>query len=373
MRLHYLRKYLSLNNNRHKPLFYDGDTLIYSKGNRVVYFSEDGDEKLIFKMPVSWLKYFFYLSRLLTRIFRLEVYSAAIHTNTYFISYLGKLYSYNKNTKALRVDFTFKKGQGPLSFCNTVGIKGFYDTIYFGEYFSDRNLDRIGIMKWDSICGWTECYVFEEGLINHIHSLIPDNKNNCVWILTGDHGPAAAIYRAQDDFSNVELIVSGKQKYRSCVAFPISAGLLYSTDSHLEKNSIRILSLINGEWLSTKFVDINGPVIYGCELQDYYVFSTSVEPGKEKTNFICTLLDRKKGPGILNNQVEIVAIEKVSMKIIKVETNPKDALPARLFQFGSAMFPGSSSHNNRLVIYYTATKNYEGQIKTIELDDAFES
>lgn len=144
--------------------------------------------------------------------------------------------------------------------------------------------------------------------------------------------------------------------------------MLYATDSHLEQNTIRVLAKIDGEWSSSWFADINGPVIYGCELLDFYVFATSVEPGLVKSNIVATLLDTRKGPGIDKNQVEIIAVSKSTKRIHKIEENQKDFLPARIFQFGSAMFPSFSSHSNHLYTYYTATQSAEGQTKIIDLN-----
>jgi hypothetical protein len=357
----------------YKALFNDGDSMIYARKNRILRFLDCGTVEVIFSIPVSWITSLLMCSRLLTRIFRLGVYRAALHGHVYVVCCGGKLYSYDKITKKLEIELVFEKGRGPLSFCDASNVVGFGDTLYFGDYFSDANLDRIRIRKRLSSGEWKTCYTFQEGRINHIHSLVPDAANNCIWILTGDFGSAAAIYRSSDDFNNIELIVHGEQMYRACVAYPVPDGLLYATDSQFERNSIRILKQQGGVWVSEHLFDVNGPVIYGCELADYYVFSTSVEPGEVKSNFICTLLDRTKGAGILRNQVEIVGVEKVSMALIGVETNPKDFWPANLFQIGSAMFAGPSPHNNQLFIYYTGTKNNEGQTKVIELSDDFTS
>jgi len=124
-------------------------------------------------------------------------------------------------------------------------------------------------------------------------------------------------------------------------------------------------------WVSEEITKLNGPVIYGTELQDFYIFATCVEPGLRKSNKFLNLLAYDLAPGIIKNQVEIVAISKLDLKKIILEVNPKDFLPARLFQFGSACFPGNAFRSNNLLAYYTATKNYEGQMRSLDLKALF--
>ena len=352
----------------YKPLFYDQGSLICSKRNKVFAVADDGTESLICELPVNWLESLLLCSRLLSRLLRLEVYSSAIHCNMYFFSFRKKLYSYLKDSNKLTCEINYAKGHGPLSFCCIDGLNGFDDTVYFGDYFGNSNCDPVSIYKRVQSGKWEQCYSFQRGLINHIHGLVEDTTNNCIWILTGDYGTSFGIYRATLNFSVVQPILIGDQRYRSCVAYPVADGLLYATDSHLEKNTIRILKNMNGSWISEEITKINGPVIYGTELLDYFIFATSIEPGVKKSNIVLTLLARDIGPGIINNQVEIVAISKSSYEITILEVNPKDSFPARLFQFGSACFPSNAFRSNRLTTYYTATKNYEGQLRSLELN-----
>lgn len=361
---------ISLNSkkeNAYKPLFYDDGQLIFSKANKIFRSNPDGSETKLFTIPVGPIKALLLRSRLAIRIFRLEVYAATFDREHYFVCYLGRLYSFNLEKKELKVEMTFLKGHGPITFAHGHDIQGFKDSIYFGDYFSDSEFDCIKIHGRDELGCWSTRYTFEEGLINHVHALVPDSVNNCMWILTGDYGSSYGIYKASDDFSKVEPVLIGDQQYRSCVAYPFNGGLLYATDSHLEHNTIRALGYVDNKWVSTHIADINGPVIYGCELLDYYIFATSVEPGVVRSNLISTLLDRSKGPGIIENRVEILAVRKGTTTVKRISENAKDWLPARLFQFGSAMFPSNSSHVNMLAAYYTATVDGEGQTQIIDV------
>lgn len=357
--------------NKFKPLFYENNTLIVSKRNKIFKLNNDKSIEFIFSLPcnifISVISHF----RLARRLFRLDVGTAVVYENIYYICYLKKLYSYDTKKKVLKLEIKFENSNGPLNFMNGNDLKGFENTLYFGEYISNSNFNQTNIYKKNPHNGlWSKCYSFPEGKINHIHSIIPDTYNHCAWILTGDYGESIGIYLTKDNFESVKPIVTGHQNYRSCIAFPTSNGLLYATDSHLELNSIRLLKKNNNKWESLNLFSINGPVIYGCELLDFYIFATSVEPGLYKNNTIYTLLDTKRGPGIIHNRVEIIAIKKTDMSIINIYQNPKDFLPARLFQFGSAIFPTNTNNQNNLPIYFNATKHYEGMTKFFDLIDS---
>ena len=70
---------------------------------------EDGSEEFLAALPVSFYSKLLMSLRLLARVFRLEVYSSAIHGDTYYFCFEAKLYSYNKSTKKLE-NITFIHG-----------------------------------------------------------------------------------------------------------------------------------------------------------------------------------------------------------------------------------------------------------------------
>ena len=120
----------------YKALFNDGNSMIYAQKNRILRFLDCGAVEVVFTIPVSWVTSLLMCSRLLTRIFRLGVYRAALHGHVYVVCCGGKLYSYDKITKKLEIELVFEKGRGPLSFCDASNVAGFGDTLYFGEYLA---------------------------------------------------------------------------------------------------------------------------------------------------------------------------------------------------------------------------------------------
>src|SRR5450759_4611385 len=122
----------------------------------------------------------------------------------------------------------------------------------------------------------------------------------------------------------------GKQIYRACVAFPTQQGIIYATDSQLEKNYICLLHETKGRWESKILHEINGSCIYGCKVGRHFVFSTSTEPGMVKKSTLLTLLDQRPGPGILKNESHLLLLDE-KLNLIILDTKKKDWLPYRLF------------------------------------------
>jgi hypothetical protein len=282
---------------------------------------------------------------------RLGVMAGISSNEDYFFTYGKKIYRYNIGNETLTAEFSFENGRGPLQFSNINCISGFEDSICFGEYIGNHSRKPVCIYQRAKHGEWQVKYKFEQGDINHIHALIPDHFNQCVWVLTGDFEHSAAIYKATRNFEVVEPVVSGKQHFRACVAFPTQEGLLYATDTQIEKNSIRILSNIDGEWVSKKIYDINGSCIYGCEVKDYFIFSTSTEPCSKPKNKLLSWIDNKPGPGILENKSDVISYSKVTQNIEILFSKKKDFFPYRVFQFGTIMFPSGQNKHNTLFAY----------------------
>lgn len=335
-----------------KPLCLDDTgSLIAARGNNVFSLKPCETRTSLFRFTETKFNRFFSFFSLYFRLKRLGVMTAIRSGNDCFFTYGRKIYRYNLQDKRLLSEFSFTQGRGPLKFCEISGVSGFSDSMCFGEYFGNHKRKPIKIFQRKNDGVWLSPFEFNDGEINHIHALVPDVINKCVWILVGDFEHSAAIYMATNDFSKIELIVSGKQCYRACVGFPVAGGLLYATDTQIETNSIRLLSKKLGKWESDKLFDINGSCIYGTELKDFYVFSTSTEPSEKERSFFKRLFDNKPAPGIIENQSDIISIRKLDFNHNIVVSKRKDIWPYRLFQFGTIMFPLNSEKTNILYAY----------------------
>jgi len=344
--------------SRAKPLcFNSSGDLLLAKSNKVYLRSPDGEVTFVFSFFETLLNRLFGIFSLWFRLKRLGVMTALASGNYTFFTYGGKIQRYDFTNKKLVKEFTFRKGRGPLQFCEIKDIPGFSNSICFGEYFGNHDRKAVKIFQRVANSNWVSPFQFKVGEINHVHALIPDAKNECVWILVGDFEHSAAIYMAKNNFQDVEMIVSGKQNYRACVAFPTDEGLLYATDTQIEKNSVRLLCRREGKWISKKLYDLNGSCIYGGELKDYYIFSTSTEPCENPKNKLLGLLENKPSFGIIENKSDIISLHKGDNSFNIISSKEKDIFPYRLFQFGTIMFPAGKNVNNLLFSYNIGSKN----------------
>lgn len=338
---------------RYKPVIFDRDGAIVNRGNEVLRYSLDGKFAGICKFNDSVVDRILDRFGLSYRLRRSGVYSGTKHDGDFFFCFRRKLYRYSVMESRLQQEMTFRAGHGPMRLTSICNMPGFDDCLVFGEYFGNKDKRPVHIYSRLADSSWQIVHTFDQGEINHIHNIIPDHIRECVWVLTGDYDGAAAIWRATDNFAKLEKVVGGDQVYRSCIAYPINDGLLYATDTHLQPNSIRLLHLSDGQWKSEKLIDINGPCVYGCELKDYFLFSTVTEPSPPKGGKLKTWLDRDPSPVIRKNQSEVISCTKDGLEFTVEMHNPKDKWPYRLFQFGSIMLYGSPNEERNCVATFS--------------------
>jgi len=350
-----------------KPLFFDGDSLITANDYKVFTMDLSFNEKLLFKFRVGFISKVLNKFSLLYRLRRAGVGAAIQHRANYFLTFDRKLFRYNPKV-GLNVEHEFINGRGPLQYCNADGIEGFDDTVYFGEYFGNHARNSVDIYKRLTSGEWSVVFTFPKGVINHIHALVPDSYRNCIWILAGDFEHSASIWIASNDFKEVEPVVNGEQVYRACVAFPVEDGLVYATDTQLAQNSIQKMTMVDGVWKSKTIFEINGSCIYGCEIKDYFVFSSSTEPAPNPKSFLKGLLDNKPAPVIKKNQSDVILCSKRDFSCSVLRTSQKDRYPYRLFQFGTIMFPAGKNNSNLLFTYNIGSVKNDLSTELIELD-----
>ena len=353
---------------RTKALFFtQTEELVVAKGNKI-YLRKNNDNVVhLFSFKENFIKRLIGRIPLVSRLMRFGVISAIATKKEYFFTYGKEIYCYDVEAKELNKELSIEKGRGPLQFCSIENIAGFEDSVCFGEYYGNHARLPVNIFQRTSASNWKNVFQFKNGEINHVHALIPDRFNQCVWLLVGDFEHSAAIYKATDNFKNIELIVKGKQCYRACVAFPTADGLLYATDTQLEPNSIRKLIKTDNGWKSEKLFDLNGSCIYGCEVKDYFIFSTSTEPSDKSKNLLHALLDNKPGPGIIENKSDIVSYCKKTNKCNVELSRQKDLFPYRLFQFGAIMFPTGINTSNLIVTYNVANRKNDLSTEIFQL------
>ncbi|MEG1644399.1 MAG: hypothetical protein RR279_01000 [Alistipes sp.] len=346
----------------------NGMTLFYHYGRLYIYDPSQETMQGGGRFPFSLKDNILARLSIISRCMRLETrYAMQINDSEILILKSGYFFTFNIITHQLTKKNKLLRGSRPLNMARIEGIEGFTDGIYYGEYFGNPTKESVRIKQFSKdLTEETTCYSFAEGMINHIHNVVPDKFHQCVWIFTGDFGGGAGIWKATNNFKTVEAIGVGEQKYRACVVFPIKEGLLYATDSPFEKNSIRILKQIDGEWISEPILEINGSSIYGGVFNDQFIFSTAVESDGIYTSKFNLLFDRKKGLAITDyySYVYMGNLESGFNIIYKVK---KDKLPFFLFQFGVTIFPTGHITGNYLPIYHIGTTDHDLSTKMLKL------
>jgi len=336
-----------------RPLCLINNELIVSKENLILrYDIEKKTLRKILSLPVNFGIKFLMKFKILIRLFRLGVrYGIQIHEGLIIVVFNKRIYEIDLKSKACKEVFKIFRGSAPLNICEIKNIKGFENCFAFGEYFGNFEKDEVHIYKRKINGSWEVAFTFPKGTMEHIHSIVPDRFNDCLWILAGDFANSSCIWMAKDNFSSVIPILRGSQNYRSCVAFATEDGLLYATDSQFESNSIRLLKRNNKEWVSVEISQLNGSSIYGCYLGGENVcFSTTVEGDSLSKGKFLKYLDRKPGPGIKSPESHIV-IGNLRDGFYSVMTKKKDIYPFILFQFGTFLFPTGTNKTDKLICY----------------------
>lgn len=333
----------------------DGLLVCYHNGS-LIQINSQGDVVDRFRIRSSTNDKRFGRIRLLSRLLRLGIRTTVCLNHDRIVYLIGNtIFEYDFSKREQSKGFVCERGVRPLVFTKIKDIDGFEDGEYFGAYIGRLERKPVNIYKRTGIDTWEVVYTFPEGLIDHIHNIIPDPYRNCLWVLTGDFEEAAAIWRVTNNFQTIERVVCNNQRYRGCVAFALPEGLLYATDSPLEENHIFLLNTY--DFSCQAVAAISGSCIYGCQWKDGYVFSTTVEPTGKYKNKFDFLFHWKIGPGIKDKYTKMYyGTPEKGFEVIHKEK--KDCLPF-IFQFGSIKFPAGRNNGSELYFMPVATKKHD--------------
>jgi len=348
------------------PLLYlrDGNLLAYKYSYLYVINPKTFVVKIRIRLSLGWKEKYLSRINIIYRILRLGIRNAVqIDADTVLLFVNKRFYEFNLRISKLIPGFAPNHGVRALNVTKVKDIPGFDDCILFGAYFSPFLKREVPIFRRVDAQTWTTAYTFAVGEVNHIHNIIPDATNRCLWILAGDFDQAAAIWMARDNFRTVERIISGSQDSRACVAFPMDGRLVYATDSPFSTDSIRVLEHVDGNWQSRQVTEIAGSCIYGCRLGSDLVFSTTVEPdGRKVCRF--SILSCQRGAGI-RDQFSHLYIGNLTDGFRDIYQAEKDNFPYPLCQFGTLQFPAGYNPTDSLLVYHMATKQHDGKTVVI--------
>jgi len=339
----------------------DGSLLCYHQ--RKVIVMRDGNKVKSISMPVSILERLFGWNRLASRLMRFGVRTAEAIDDNHAVLCVGhKLYEIDVEKGKVSDGWFCGNGIRPLIMSHINGIKSFEDGVYFGGYMVNREKNPISVYRRVGVDQWEVVFTFPEGEINHIHNVVQDKYRQCLWIFTGDFDESAAIWKATEGFAKVERVVCNNQKYRGCVVYALPEGLLYATDAPYAENYIYMM---NPETFDVQSIcPLHGSCIYGCQWNDEYVFSSTVE-GDGRTAGCIRLFynNKRRGAGIKDDYAHLYSGNpKDGFREIYKEK--KDRL-SFLFQFAVFKFP--SGQNKTDVLYFQPMATRENDMRMMAL------
>ena len=355
--------------NRHRPLYKIDDKIItYHFG--YLYSSLDGVKfNKNVRIPESILSRFLSRLRFFERLLRSEPRCAAYDeiNQKLYVSHNGRLDAVDLENRELFLSIKYRPGMhSPLAITKISGINGFSDCLVYGEYFGNNERDSVSIfLKELGSDTWKTAYTFPPGTIRHIHNIIPDPIRSIVYILTGDLNNESGFWCSRNNFKTVEKIIIGSQDYRSCLGVPNDKGVLFVTDSPMTKNSISQLNLETPE-NSVILSQLSSPAIYGCVVNNYLIFSSSIEPC-ETVKFPWKLFTRKLGTGITDAGIYIYRLNISTLECDIIARFTKDILPMGLFQYGTSILIPDCKED-AIYIYPIGTKKYDGKLCYVDFE-----
>lgn len=178
--------------------------------------------------------------------------------------------------------------------------------------------------SWGVIC------TFPRGSIRHVHNVVYDQWAGCFWVLTGDLGRECRIMRMSQDWKTLEEVRSGDQQVRAVALVPTPEGLLFASDTPLEKNHIYRMER-NGRL--TVEAQVAASVLCGCRVGDCIFFSTMAEPSR------------------VNSEREVLLYGRSESGTWQaLRTWRKDRWPMRWFQYGNAFLPAGNNATDILAV-----------------------
>jgi hypothetical protein len=211
-------------------------------------------------------------------------------------------------------------------------------TVFWGEYFDNASRDEVHIYASpDAGTTWNVAYTFPKGAIRHVHNIVHDPWQDCLWILTGDQSNECRILRASNDFRQVDVVLRGNQQARSVALVPTEHGLYFSSDTPVESNAIYHLDR-NGRL--SKLAPLSSSSIYGCRVGGNIFFSTMVEPSTANPDRFVRIFGGRDG----QNFIPVLAWE-------------KDRWPLRFFQYGNAFLPDGENSTPYLAVTTIAVES----------------
>jgi hypothetical protein len=309
---------------RLRALAWAGDRLYAGRGYQLVSARMQNPASVTWEpvatfRPALWRR-FSAQNRLAARLFRDGFHALAVLSSGSLVAAVpGAIVTLRPREAEFRRTHTITRGTRPLHITAVPG-----GAVFWGEYFDNAARDPVHIYgSTDSGASWSIVYSFPKGTIRHVHNIVHDPWENCLWGLTGDYGDECRILRAACDFSRIETVLQGNQQARAVALVPMEDGLYFSSDTPLESNFIYRL---DRRGALSRLAPISSSSIYGCRVGEHVFFSTMVEPSEVNRDSNVRVYGGRGG----ESWEPLFAWK-------------KDRWPIGLFQYGNAFLPDGNN------------------------------
>jgi len=239
--------------------------------------------------------------------------------------------------REFRVTHRLQRGTRPLHITTIPDGR-----VFWGEYFDNPDRDEVRIYgSSDGGLTWSVAHTFPARSIRHVHNVVYDRWEDCLWIFTGDYGRECRILRASADFKSVDEVLCGNQQARAVAAVVVEDGLFFASDTPLEQNHIYLL---DRDTRLHRMAPIPSSSIYGCRNRNGIFFSTMVEPSRVNQSRAVKVFG--SGNGISWSQLA---------------DWQKDRWSPKFFQYGNAFLPDGNNCTDFLGVSTIAVENADLQ------------
>lgn len=321
-----------------RALAWDGDVLYASRGYRLFRATVSCDSasvewELVGRWSAAWWRHLTGRTRLTSRLVRDGFHALAVLPSGSLVAAVpGAIVTLRTGEREFRVTHRITRGTRPLHIVATPEGR-----VYWGEYFDNAARDEVHIYgSVDSGESWKIVHTFERGAIRHVHNVVYDHGNNCLWVLTGDYTGECRVLRVSTDFDRIETVLSGNQQTRAVAAVPSKGSLFFATDTPLEQNHVYRM---DHEGSPIKLAPLSSSSIYGCAAGGAVFFSTMVEPSPANPDQWVRLYGCR-APGDWRT----------------LASWQKDRWSMRFFQYGNAFLPDGENASGCLAVTTAAVR-----------------
>jgi hypothetical protein len=319
-----------------RVLAWDEDVLYASRGYELVRCRPSSaviQWEPVGRFSPAWWRNFTSKSRLGFRLMRDGFHALVVlPTGELIAAVPGAIATLKPGEREFQVTHALQRGTRPLNIAVTPDGR-----VFWGEYFDNSGRDEVHIYgSEDHGASWKIVHSFAKSSIRHVHNIVYDHWEGCLWVLTGDIGEECRVLRASLDWSRVEIVLSGNQQARAVAAVPREDGLYFASDTPLEQNYIYKLDR-QGNLI--RLSEIHASVLCGCAVGDAVFFATMVEPSAVNLDRTVAIYGSADGDAWA-----------------RLQSWKKDGWSDRFFQYGNAFVASGGNTTDVLAVTSVAVE-----------------